>query len=102
MTVIANDFVPVVPYNTSVVTLATGQRTDVLVYGSGKPTDAVWMRANTSELCSPVPAKTAFGVIYYEQANTTVKPTTSHTPYQETGCGNVSVVMASTIRESDR
>ena len=102
MTVIANDFVPVVPYNTSVVSLATGQRTDVLVYASGKPTDAVWMRSDTSAKCSTGSAITAFGVIYYEQANTTQKPTTSPTPYEEIGCGNVSGVTLSTVVGPDR
>ena len=31
LTVVANDFVPVVPYTTNVVTVAVGQRTDVIV-----------------------------------------------------------------------
>lgn len=42
--VVAQDFVPLVPYNTSYVTLAVGQRTDVIFYASGKPTDSVWLR----------------------------------------------------------
>lgn len=44
MTVIANDFVPVQPYVTDLVTLGTGQRTDVIVKAIGKPTDSVFMR----------------------------------------------------------
>lgn len=31
LTVVANDFIPVVPYTTNVVTVAVGQRTDVIV-----------------------------------------------------------------------
>jgi FtsP/CotA-like multicopper oxidase with cupredoxin domain len=44
MTVIANDFVPVVPYKTNLVKLAVGQRTDIIVEGKDDPTEAVWMR----------------------------------------------------------
>lgn len=43
--VIAQDFIPLVPYETDVVTLGIGQRTDVVVEASGKSTDAVWMRS---------------------------------------------------------
>ena len=46
MQVISNDFMPVEPYNTSMIALGVGQRADVIVYGSGKPEDKVWMRSN--------------------------------------------------------
>lgn len=44
MTVIANDFVPVNPYSTDLVTLAVGQRTDIIVEGGNNTKEAVWMR----------------------------------------------------------
>lgn len=44
MTVVANDFVPLTPYITDLVTLSVGQRMDVIVEGIGSSTDAVWMR----------------------------------------------------------
>lgn len=44
LTVIANDFVPVTPYTTDLVTLAVGQRTDIVVQGGDNPKEAVWMR----------------------------------------------------------
>lgn len=44
MTVIANDFVPVKPYTTNVVTLGIGQRTDVLVKANMPSNSAVFMR----------------------------------------------------------
>jgi len=44
MTVVAQDFVPLKPYDTDLVTLAVGQRNDVIVEAIGKPTDSVWMR----------------------------------------------------------
>lgn len=42
--VVANDFVPVEPYYTDLVTLGVGQRTDIIVEATGNSTDAVWMR----------------------------------------------------------
>lgn len=50
--VVANDFVPVEPYYTDLVTLAVGQRTDIIVEATGKSTDAVWMRM-TEGPCKP-------------------------------------------------
>lgn len=41
--VIANDFTPIVPYETDVVSLGVGQRSDVLVKAVGKPKDAYWV-----------------------------------------------------------
>ena len=90
MTVIANDFVPVKPYRTNMVTLGVGQRTDVLVKAIGKPTDAVWMRSDISN-CSLSNQPHALAAIYYEHADKTLEPTTIATTYNDTHCGNVSV-----------
>lgn len=90
MTVIANDFVPVVPYKTSMVTLGVGQRTDVLVTANGKSTDAVWMRSDISEKCSVPNQPHALAGIYYEHANTSATPKSVATPYDDSVCGNVS------------
>src|ERR1700709_304435 len=46
MTVIANDFVPIVPYTTQVVTLGIGQRADILVTGTGGLKSTYWMRSS--------------------------------------------------------
>ncbi|KAI9825280.1 MAG: hypothetical protein M1832_001314 [Thelocarpon impressellum] len=73
MTVMANDFVPVKPYVTKVVTLGIGQRTDVIVEALGKPSDAYWMRSNISA-CSASRNPDALAVVYYEKANTTGLP----------------------------
>lgn len=64
MTVIANDFVPIKPYDTKVVTLGIGQRADVLVKANGN-LDAYWIRANISEPCSLTDQPNAKGIIYY-------------------------------------
>ena len=94
MTVIANDFVPIKPYPTNMVTLGVGQRTDILVKANGKPTDAVWMRSNISENCSLPSQPYALAAIYYENANKTLEPTTTATTYSDTHCGNVSIARA--------
>ena len=73
LTVIANDFVPVEPYETKVVTLGIGQRTDVLVKADGK-LDAYWMRSNVSETCSTADAPHAYAAIYYDDADETKEP----------------------------
>ena len=82
--VIANDFVPLVPYETDVVTLGIGQRTDVIVEASGKPGDAVWMRSTLGKSAfdggctlNDGVSPEAVAAIYYENANTTAIPKTT-------------------------
>ncbi|KAI8725489.1 hypothetical protein NCS52_00120000 [Fusarium sp. LHS14.1] len=73
MTVIANDFVQVQPYDTKVVTLGIGQRTDVLVKADGD-LDAFWMRSNISTKCSLSHAPDAVAAIYYDGADKNKPP----------------------------
>jgi FtsP/CotA-like multicopper oxidase with cupredoxin domain len=92
MTVIANDFVPVKPYTTNVVTLGVGQRTDILVKATGKGTDSVWMRADMDTGCFPGPTQPhALAAIYYPEANQNARPTTKATGWVSGNCGNVSI-----------
>lgn len=86
MTVIANDFVPIQPYKATVVTVGVGQRTDVLVKGTGKPTDIVWMRSNLAQGQCNEPARNplALASIYYEHANTTGVPSANSTAQVDT------------------
>ena len=88
MTVIANDFVPVKPYPTNVVTLGVGQRTDVIVTATGAPDSAIWMRADLSPTCDAATNPYALAAIYYEKANTNAVPKTKATPYDDSKCGN--------------
>jgi len=76
MQVIANDFMPVVPYNTSMIALGIGQRADVIVYGSRNPSDTFWLRSNIIA-CSVNDGllTEALGAIYYENADMTTLPT---------------------------
>lgn len=76
MQVIANDFMPVTPYNTSVIALGVGQRADVIVFGSGKPTDKYWVRSNIAGCSLNDGILTeALGVIYYQNSDHKTLPT---------------------------
>lgn len=77
MTVIANDFVPIQPYTTKVVTLGVGQRSDVLVKADvGAANSAFWMRSNISS-CSLNTQPYAVAAVYYSSADTTKAPTST-------------------------
>ncbi|KAK3336096.1 multicopper oxidase-domain-containing protein [Cercophora scortea] len=77
LTVIANDFTPVKPYNTTVVTLGVGQRSDVLVTANaGTAKSAFWMRSNLTS-CSSARQPNAVAAVYYDQADTNKAPTSS-------------------------
>ncbi len=90
MTVIANDFVEIQPYETDHVTLAVGQRSDVLVKATGNATDAVWMRGYKPPPCWPTHGgDDVKAAIFYEKADRMQAPTTSAGPnaYNQY-CGN--------------
>jgi FtsP/CotA-like multicopper oxidase with cupredoxin domain len=80
-TVIANDFVEIEPYETDVITLAVGQRSDVLVKATGNPTDAVWLRGYKPPPCWPTKGGDEVkAAIFYEKADQTKPPTTQPGP----------------------
>ncbi|KAI2628639.1 putative multicopper oxidase [Hypoxylon sp. NC1633] len=78
MIIMANDLVPIQPYETDVITLAAGQRSDVLVHATGSPTDSTWLRAYKPPDCSPGKEGSyiATAAIFYENADRTRMPTT--------------------------
>ncbi|RMZ88167.1 hypothetical protein DV736_g4611, partial [Chaetothyriales sp. CBS 134916] len=88
LTVIAYDFVPIVPYTTQVVTLGVGQRAEVIVHANGSRTDSYWMRSNISETCSLSNQPYGLAIIDYQDANTTVEPKSTIWPIDDTTCGN--------------
>jgi FtsP/CotA-like multicopper oxidase with cupredoxin domain len=98
MTIVANDCVPVVPYEAEFVTLGVGQRTDILVTGLEDPEGAYWMRANISTNCSPTNQPLAVAAIYYPEANTSEPPTTTSSvqPFTET-CMNVRLYLLASL-----
>lgn len=51
MTVIANDFVPILPFEAQYLAIGMGQRYDVIVQ-AGQPVDCYWMRAVPQTFCS--------------------------------------------------
>lgn len=64
LTVIAYDFVPIVAYDTQVVTLGVGQRADVLVTADAANGTSFWMRSNIAG-CSAAKQPYAQAVVYY-------------------------------------
>ncbi|KAL8882278.1 MAG: hypothetical protein Q9192_007611, partial [Flavoplaca navasiana] len=88
MTVIAQDFVPVRPFDTKVVTLGIGQRTDVIVKANMAPDTAVFMRSNIPQKCSPTTQPFALAAVYYEKADRTKTPKSNPQVYDDSKCGN--------------
>lgn len=86
MTVIANDMVPVVPYETNIVKLGIGQRTDVLVTANST-LGAVWMRSNITA-CSLADQPNGLAVIYYDDTDTTIEPASPAWPPSLDVCSN--------------
>lgn len=101
MTVFQQDFIPVVPYETDVVTIGIGQRTDVLVKASARPSDAWWMRSDVSPKCSTSLQGFAKAAIFFEDADTSLLPNTSATPYDDSFCGNVPLNMTTPLYPDD-
>ncbi|KAF2436984.1 laccase-1 precursor [Tothia fuscella] len=94
-TVIANDFIPINPYTTDVITLGVGQRSDVIVEAVGNDGDSFWMRANLGTFttgCSLTTGVSPEGlaVVYYDSASPNTVPTTksSLTAAALADCGN--------------
>lgn len=68
-TVIAADFVPIKPYNTTSVSLGNGQRYDVLFTANQTSAEAFWLRAYPDDFCSGIDTAQADnirGIIYYQ------------------------------------
>lgn len=89
MTVIANDFVDIEPYDTKVVTLGVGQRVDVLVKANaGSPTSGYWLRANLTS-CSGANQPLAMAGVFYENADVNAIPTSKPWDVPDPGnCAN--------------
>ncbi|KAF2875606.1 Cupredoxin [Massariosphaeria phaeospora] len=93
LTVIANDFVPIEPYTTNVVTLGIGQRTDVVVEAVGQRGDAYWMRSQLgTEHCTlnDGVSPAAVAAVYYEDTDSESVPDTTSdvTAEQLAACKN--------------
>ncbi|KAH6666788.1 Cupredoxin, partial [Halenospora varia] len=80
MSVIANDFVPIVPYNTKVVTLGVGQRVDVIVQAPASPAAGGYLMRSSIAACSLFEVQHATAVVYYGAAVPATVPTTTVWP----------------------
>ncbi|KAH7403702.1 laccase 3 [Cadophora sp. MPI-SDFR-AT-0126] len=79
MEVIQTDFVPIVPYNTTAVSIGMGQRYDVIVTAEFDTGD-FWMRAIPQESCSNTDnVDNMLGIVRYDSSSTSDPSTTSYT-----------------------
>jgi FtsP/CotA-like multicopper oxidase with cupredoxin domain len=92
--VIANDFTPIVPYETNVVTLGVGQRSDVIVKAIGNSSQSFWMRGTQALNCTSTSSPYGKAVVLYEHADISSLPTTAPYFLPELNCANVSSVEA--------
>ncbi|RDW92183.1 hypothetical protein BP5796_01577 [Coleophoma crateriformis] len=82
MTVIANDLVPIVPYNTQVLSIGMGQRYDIIVTAT-ETSGNFWIRAIPQTFCSDNDnTDNIKGILMYDETDTT-EPTTSAYDYDD-------------------
>jgi FtsP/CotA-like multicopper oxidase with cupredoxin domain len=79
MEVIAMDFVPIVPYNATDISIGMGQRYDIIVTASETSGD-YWMRAIPQESCSDNDnVDNILGIVRYDSTSTADPTTTAYT-----------------------
>jgi len=79
MTVIANDFVPIVPYTTDVLFISIGQRYEVIV-NADQPSGNYWMRADNQQSCTNmIQNRDVKAILRYSGAPTGDPTSTTHT-----------------------
>ncbi|EOD46054.1 putative multicopper oxidase protein [Neofusicoccum parvum UCRNP2] len=83
MQVIANDLVPIVPYNTTVLNIGMGQRYDVIVTADqGAVATDFWMRAIPQTACSNNDSPDNIkGIVRYSTSTSTSDPSTTGYDY---------------------
>ncbi|KAF2025438.1 laccase precursor [Setomelanomma holmii] len=84
--VIATDFVPITPYNTTYIQMGIGQRYDV-VFTANQTAGNYWFRASADTQCQSRNARTGLAIFTY-QGVTVADPTTVAPPNPPTGCLN--------------
>ncbi|KAH7414378.1 extracellular dihydrogeodin oxidase/laccase-like protein [Phaeosphaeria sp. MPI-PUGE-AT-0046c] len=90
LTVVANDFVQVKPYEVDVVTLGVGQRSDVIVTAAKNSSAAVWMRSELDVPCQngTVNRPLARAVVRFPGASTSIFPNTTGHAWESVDCLN--------------
>ncbi|KAJ6111271.1 Cupredoxin [Penicillium sp. IBT 16267x] len=80
LTVISNDLVPIVPFNTTQLSIGIAERYDVIVTADqGHVADSFWMRATPLMWCSSIVSTDIKGIVYYGEEPT--EPTTTGWPF---------------------
>jgi FtsP/CotA-like multicopper oxidase with cupredoxin domain len=94
LTVVANDFTQVKPYDVDVVTLGVGQRSDVIVTADGQSNHTAWMRSEIDVPCQngTVHRALAKAVVHYPDAPLDAIPITTGHTWKSNDCLNVSKV----------
>lgn len=90
LTVIANDLVPIEPYVTDNVVLASGQRYDIVVEAN-QEVGLYWLRAIYGTACNSNDndnKDNILGIIRYDGADTSADPTTTVNPDIKDYCGD--------------
>jgi FtsP/CotA-like multicopper oxidase with cupredoxin domain len=82
--VIATDFVPVVPYNTTYISIGIGQRYDV-VFTANQTAGNYWFRADANSVCQSRVNKGGLAIFTY-QGVTVADPTSVAPPNPPTAC----------------
>ncbi|KAF2460889.1 multicopper oxidase-domain-containing protein [Lineolata rhizophorae] len=89
--VITSDFVPIEPFETQSISLAIGQRYDV-VFTANQTVDNYWLRVNFATDCGTEPAiygeteNVVGAILEYDGADSTALPTSSNSTAAETNC----------------
>ncbi|GKZ35744.1 lactose Permease [Aspergillus brasiliensis] len=85
LTVIAADFVPIEPYNTTSLNIGVGQRYDVIVTANQAQSGSnFWMRAIPQEACAEIDNTDIRGIFHYEDSGVEVAtPTTTAYNYTD-------------------
>lgn len=89
--VIANDFVPIIPYETEVLTLAVGQRADVIVEIAPNAQKSFWIRSYISNICSFSNHHGGYAVGVVDEAQEASIPHTVSHPFEDVECNGVSL-----------
>ncbi|KAK1657678.1 extracellular dihydrogeodin oxidase/laccase [Colletotrichum godetiae] len=83
MEIIATDFVPIVPYNATQLSIGMGQRYDIIVEAKDLTDGDFWLRSIAQESCSESDAvDNVKGIIRYSNSSTS-DPTTSAYSYTD-------------------
>lgn len=91
LTVIAADFVPIVPYTTDNIVLGSGQRYDVVVEADQGAGGSFWLRAIYQTACNGNDNKNKnniLGIVRYVGADNSTDPATTVSPNITKSCGD--------------